>query len=54
MAKMIEIIINGNVIAVVVEELAKLFVTTLVQQLPAEMSIQTRVYNSENHAEAQG
>ena len=42
---MFEILVNGNVIAIVVESVVKLFVNTLVNSLPVEMSIETRKYN---------
>lgn len=47
MSKMIEIIVNGQSVAIVVEDLAKLFVVALVQQLPEEMNISTRIYSVE-------
>jgi hypothetical protein len=47
MPTMIDIIINDQLVAVVVEELAKLFVTTLVQKLPSEMSVVTRIHKNE-------
>ncbi len=46
MPTMIDIIINNQLVAVVVEELAKLFVTTLVQKLPSEMLIETRIHSN--------
>ena len=46
MSRMIEIIINGQLVAIVIEDLAKLFLNTLVKELPVEVSIVTRVYRS--------
>ena len=42
---MFEILVNGNVIAIVVESVVKLFVNALVNTLPVEMNIETRKYN---------
>jgi hypothetical protein len=42
---MFEILVNGNVVAIVVESVVKLFVSTLINNLPVEMSIETRRYN---------
>jgi hypothetical protein len=42
---MFEILVNGNVVAIVVESVVKLFVNALINNLPIEMSIETRRYN---------
>ena len=42
---MFEILVNGNVVAIVVESVVKLFVGTLVNNLPLEMAVETRRYN---------
>lgn len=39
--RMIDIVVNNQLVAVVIEDLAKLFVSTLVNELPVEMSIAT-------------
>lgn len=39
---MIEILVNGSLVAVVAEELLKVFVNALVSALPVEFSIATR------------
>lgn len=41
MTKMIDIVVNEQLVAVVAEDLVKLFVNTLVSKLPVEMSIAT-------------
>lgn len=42
---MFEILVNGNVVAIVVESVVKLFVNALVNNLALEMKIETRRYN---------
>jgi hypothetical protein len=42
---MFEILVNGNVVAIVVESVAKLFANALINTLPVEMSIEIRRYN---------
>ena len=42
--RMIDIVVNDQLVAVVIEDLAKLFVNTLVNELPVEMSIATYVH----------
>lgn len=49
---MYDILINGNVVAIVVQALVKPFVETLVKMLPEEsLSIQTRVHVEEKPEE---
>lgn len=53
---MFDILVEGEVVAVVVQSLIKPFVETLIRLLPDVMSIQTRVHNDErgtkNNSEA--
>jgi hypothetical protein len=42
---MFEILVNGDVVAIVVEGVVKLFVNALVNNLPLEMRVETRKYN---------
>lgn len=44
---MYDIIVNGNLVAVVVQQLVKPFVETLIKMLPEEMSIQTKIHIEE-------
>lgn len=44
---MYDIIVNGNVVAVVVQQLVKPFVETLIKMLPDELSVQTKVHSEE-------
>jgi hypothetical protein len=44
---MFEILVNGNVVAIVVESVVKLFVNALVNNLSVELDIKTRRYNPE-------
>jgi len=44
---MYDILVNGAVVAVVVQQLVKPFVETLVKILPEEMAIQTKVHSEE-------
>lgn len=48
---MYDIIVNGNVVAIVVQQLVKPFVETLVKMLPDELSIQTRIHKEEKQSE---
>ena len=50
---MFDIIVNGNVVAVVVQQLVKPFVETLVKMLPDTMSIQTKEHMEEPTAETE-
>lgn len=50
---MFEILVNGNVVAIVAEGVVKLFVNALVNNLPLEMKVETRKYNSTATAEAE-
>lgn len=45
--RMIDIVVNDQLVAIVIEDLAKLFVTTLVNELPLEVSIATYVHYEE-------
>lgn len=49
--RMIDIVVNNQLVAVVIEDLAKLFVNTLVNELPLEMSIATYVHYEEQYPE---
>lgn len=42
--KLIDIVVNGQLVGVLLEDLAKMFLTTLINQLPAEMSIATYIH----------
>lgn len=42
---MFEVLVNGNVVAIVIESVVKLFVNALVNNLSLEMKIETRRYN---------
>lgn len=50
---MFEILVNGNVVAIAAEGVVKLFVNALVNNLPLEMSVETRKYNPTTPVETQ-
>ena len=45
---MFDILVNGNVVAIVVQQLVKPFVETLVKILPDIMSIQTKEHEEDS------
>ena len=51
MPRMIEIYINSQLVAIVIEDLAKLFVNTIYNDLPLEVSITTRVHKPQEMME---
>lgn len=51
MPRMIEIYINNQLVAIVIEDLAKLFVNTIYNDLPIEVSITTRIHKPQETIE---
>lgn len=49
---MYDILLNGQVVAVVVPALSKAFVETLIKMCPEEFSVQTRVHKDETTMES--
>lgn len=51
MQRMIEIYINTQLVAIVIEDLAKLFVNTIYNDLPLEVSVTTRIHTPQETIE---